>query len=272
MGKLDGRVAAITSGSTGIGRGIAEGFLAEGAQVVINGRNADKGANALKEMDAGDNGFFVQGDATVREDIDKLIDGAVEHFGRVDILVNNAGGLIKTAPVMDLSDEDWDYAIRWNLYSAFWGTRKALNHMVPQGFGRIINISSVEGKHGKPGIPAYVVSKHAMNGLTKAVAKEVGTTGVTCNAICPGLVHDRDRDDHRSGQREGHGHHLRRDDRHLRAGDRAQADQHHRGDRGHGRAAGLRRRRRHHRRDVQRRRRYGGVLIAPVTRRVPGRR
>ena len=188
MGKLDGRVAAITSGSTGIGRGIAEGFLAEGAKVVLNGRNADKGAKALEDMGAGDNGFFVQGDATVREDIDKLIDGAVEHFGRIDILVNNAGGLIKTAPVMDLSDEDWDYAIRWNLYSAFWGTRKALNHMVPQGFGRIINISSVEGKHGKPGIPAYVVSKHAMNGLTKAVAKEVGTTGVTCNAICPGLV------------------------------------------------------------------------------------
>ena len=110
MGKLDGRVAAITSGSTGIGRGIAEGFLAEGAKVVLNGRNADKGAKALEDMGAGDNGFFVQGDATVREDIDKLIDGAVEHFGRIDILVNNAGGLIKTAPVMDLSDEDWDYA------------------------------------------------------------------------------------------------------------------------------------------------------------------
>ena len=133
MGKLDGRVAAITSGSTGIGRGIAEGFLAEGAKVVLNGRNADKGAKALEEMGAGDNGFFVQGDATVREDIDKLIDGAVEHFGRIDILVNNAGGLIKTAPVMDLSDEDWDYAIRWNLYSAFWGTPQGAEPHGPAG-------------------------------------------------------------------------------------------------------------------------------------------
>jgi 3-hydroxybutyrate dehydrogenase len=188
MGKLDGKVAAITSGSTGIGRGIAEAFLAEGANVVINGRNQEKGDQALKDMGAGDRGHFVQGDVTVREDVDGVIDGTVERFGRIDILVNNAGGLIKTAPVSDLSDEDWDYALRWNLYSAFWGTRKALGYMVPQSWGRIINISSVEGKHGKPGIPAYVVSKHAMHGLTKAVAKEVGTTGVTCNAICPGLV------------------------------------------------------------------------------------
>ena len=188
MGKLDGRVAAITSGSTGIGRGIAEAFLAEGASVVINGRDEEKGAKALKDIDAGDRGFFVKGDVTVREDVDRIIDGTVEQFGRIDILVNNAGGLIKTAPVADLADEDWDYAVRWNLYSAFWGSRKALQYMLPQKWGRIINISSVEGKHGKAGIPAYVVCKHAMNGLTKAVAKEVGTSGVTSNAICPGLV------------------------------------------------------------------------------------
>jgi 3-hydroxybutyrate dehydrogenase len=188
MGKLDGKVAAITSGSTGIGRGIAEAFLAEGASVVINGRNQEKGEQALKDLGAGDRGHFVQGDVTVREDVDAVIDGTVERFGHIDIQVNNAGGLIKTAPVAELSDEDWDYAVRWNLYSAFWGTRKALGYMIPQKWGRIINISSVEGKHGKPGIPAYVVSKHAMHGLTKAVAKEVGTNGVTCNAICPGLV------------------------------------------------------------------------------------
>jgi NAD(P)-dependent dehydrogenase (short-subunit alcohol dehydrogenase family) len=185
---LEGRVAAITSASTGIGLGIARAFLAEGAKIVINGRSPEKGAKALADLGAEENGFFVQGDVTNSADVDKVVDGTVEHFGRIDIMVNNAGGLVKTAPVKDLADDDWDYAIRWNLYSAFWGTRRALHHMVPQGFGRILNISSVEGKHGKPGIPAYVVGKHAMNGLTKAVAKEVGTTGVTCNAICPGLV------------------------------------------------------------------------------------
>jgi len=188
MGKLDGRVAVITSGSTGIGRGIGEAFLAEGAQVVINGRDAEKGARALKEMNAGENGHFIKGDVTVREDIDAVVGGTVEHFGRLDILVNNAGGLIKTAPVANLADEDWDYAVKWNLYSAFWASRKALEYMIPQQSGRIINISSVEGKHGKPAIPAYVTCKHALIGLTKAIAKETGTSGVTCNAICPGLV------------------------------------------------------------------------------------
>jgi 3-hydroxybutyrate dehydrogenase len=188
MGKLDGKVAVITSGSTGIGRGIGEAFLAEGARVVINGRDTEKGARALKEMNAGERGHFIRGDVTVRGDIDKVVGGAVEHFGKIDILVNNAGGLVKTAPVADLADEDWDYAVRWNLYSAFWASRKALEYMIPQQSGRIINISSVEGKHGKPAIPAYVTCKHALIGLTKAIAKENGTSGITCNAICPGLV------------------------------------------------------------------------------------
>jgi len=188
MGKLDGKVAVITSGSTGIGRGIGAAFLAEGARVVINGRDPGKGEKALNEMNAGERGHFIRGDVTVREDIDAVVDGAVEKFGRIDILVNNAGGLIKTAPVADLADEDWDYAVKWNLYSAFWASRKALEYMLPQQSGRIINISSVEGKHGKPAIPAYVTCKHALIGLTKAIAKENGTSGVTCNAICPGLV------------------------------------------------------------------------------------
>ena len=186
--QLDGRIAVITGGTGGIGRAIAEAFLAEGALVVINGRDTEKGERALKEMNAGERGHFVKGDVTVREDVDAVVDGAVEKFGRIDILVNNAGGLIKTAPVADLADEDWDYAVKWNLYSAFWASRKALGYMLPQQSGRIINISSVEGKHGKPAIPAYVTCKHALIGLTKAIARENGTTGITCNAICPGLV------------------------------------------------------------------------------------
>ena len=188
MGQINGRVAAITSGSTGIGHGIAKAFLAEGASVVINGRDAENGARALDEISAGERGHFVAGDVTVRENVDAIIDGTVERFGRIDILVNNAGGLIKTAPVADLSDEDWDYAIKWNLYSMFWASRKALGYMIPQRWGRIINISSVEGKHGKPGISAYVTSKHAINGFTKSVAKEVAQYNITANSLCPGLI------------------------------------------------------------------------------------
>ena len=185
--QLDGKVAAITGGTAGIGRAIAEGFLAEGARVVVNGRNAERGEQVVSELGA-DRAFFSQGDATTKEGVEQVVETAVEHFGQIDIMVNNAGGAKRLAPLVDLYDEDWDLVMKWNLYSTFWGTRAALRHMLPRNYGRIINISSVEGKHGKPVLTAYVAAKHAINGLTKAVAKEVGTQGVTVNAICPGLV------------------------------------------------------------------------------------
>jgi 3-hydroxybutyrate dehydrogenase len=185
--QLDGKVAAITGGTAGIGRAIAEGFLAEGAQVVVSGRNAERGAQVVSELGA-DRAFFSQGDATTKEGVEQAVEAAVEHFGHLDIMVNNAGGAKRLAPLVDLYDEDFDLVMKWNLYSTFWGTRAALRHMLPRNYGRIINISSVEGKHGKPVLTAYVAAKHAINGLTKATAKEVGTQGVTVNAICPGLV------------------------------------------------------------------------------------
>src|SRR3984893_2388207 len=185
--QLEGRIAAITGGTSGIGRAIAEAFTAEGAKVVLNGRNADKGKQVVSEIGE-DRAIFHQGDATTKEGVEGTVEAAVQHFGRIDIMVNNAGGAARLAPLVDLYDEDWDLVMKWNLYSNFWGTRAALRHMLPQKYGRIINISSVEGKHGKPVLTAYVAAKHAINGLTKAVAKEVGTQGVTVNAICPGLV------------------------------------------------------------------------------------
>jgi len=185
--QLDGKVAAITGGTAGIGRAIAEGFLAEGAQVVVSGRNAERGKQVVSELGA-DRALFSQGDATTKEGVEQAVEAAVEHFGHLDIMVNNAGGAKRLAPLADLYDEDFDLVMKWNLYSTFWGTRAALRHMLPRNYGRIINISSVEGKHGKPVLTAYVAAKHAINGLTKAVAKEVGTQGVTVNAICPGLV------------------------------------------------------------------------------------
>jgi 3-hydroxybutyrate dehydrogenase len=185
--QLDGKVAVITGGTAGIGRAIAEGFLAEGARVVVSGRNADRGEEAVSELGA-DRALFSQGDATTKEGVEQAVEAAVEHFGHIDIMVNNAGGAERLAPLVDLYDEDWDLVMKWNLYSTFWGTRAALRHMLPRNYGRIINVSSVEGKHGKPVLTAYVAAKHAINGLTKAAAKEVGTQGVTVNAICPGLV------------------------------------------------------------------------------------
>ena len=188
MGTLDGKVACISGGTRSIGRGIADALLAEGASVVVNGRDTAKGEACLKEMDAGDRAVFFAGDATVQADTEALIDFTVEHYGKLDICCLNSGGVQQTAPVAQMTDEEWALEINWNLNHVFWGMRRALNHMIPRGYGRIIVTSSVEGKLGKPGIPGYTTTKHAVNGLVKSAAQEVGTIGVTVNAILPGII------------------------------------------------------------------------------------
>ena len=186
---LDKRVAVITGGSRGIGRGIAEAFAAQGAAVVIGGKSPEKGEQALNEMGVGDRAMFVQCDVRRKADVENLIDQAAKRYGSVDIMVNNAGGSDRFALVHEMTDEAWQNALDFNLNAAFWGSRRALQYMLERGWGRIINISSVEGKQGnKPAVSHYITNKHAINGLTKAVAYEYGTQGITCNAICPGAI------------------------------------------------------------------------------------
>jgi 3-hydroxybutyrate dehydrogenase len=186
--QLQDKVAVITGGTAGLGRGIAEAYLREGAKVVLNGRSTEKGEKVLAELGVGDRAVFRAGDVREQSVCESLVDFAVEHYGRIDILVNNAGGAGELLPIAQLSDEAWDDTIRWNLYSTFWASRRALQKMLPQKSGRIINMSSVEGKVGKPVLGVYVAAKHAINGLTKSMAREVGTEGITVNALCPGLV------------------------------------------------------------------------------------
>lgn len=188
MGKLEGKVAAITGGTRSIGRGMADAFLAEGAKVVINGRDEAKGQQALAEMGGGDNAAFFAGDAAKQATVEGLIDFAISRFGQLDIMCLNSGGVLNTAPVFMMTDEEWNLEIDWNLNHVFWGMRKALQHMMPRDTGRILVTSSVEGKIAKPGIPGYNTTKHAVNGLVKAASKEVGTTGITINSILPGLI------------------------------------------------------------------------------------
>lgn len=186
---LEGQVAVITGGTRGIGRGIAEAFLEQGANVVVNGRNPEKGARAVEEMNGGDRVLFVSGDVTKQQDVENVVQSAIERYGKVDILVNNAGGSSGFAPVAQMSDEAWQQAAAWILHSAFWATRAALQDMEKRGYGRIINISSVEGRQANKATAShYITFKHALNGFTKAVAFEYGAAGITCNAISPGGV------------------------------------------------------------------------------------
>jgi NAD(P)-dependent dehydrogenase (short-subunit alcohol dehydrogenase family) len=144
---------------------------------------------AARVTAAGGTGIAVAVDHGDDDQVKALFERIGDEVGRIDILVNNAGGATGLgAPVWEMSDEVWDDTINWNLNSTFWATRSALQRMVPQKSGRIINISSVEGKHGKAILAPYVAAKHAINGFTKSVAKEVGTMGITVNSICPGLV------------------------------------------------------------------------------------
>ena len=185
---LDGKIAGITGATAGIGLGIARAFLDEGAVVALMARNAAKTERVLEQLDVGERCIFVAGDATVQADVEGFVDATVERFGRIDVLVNNAGGAGDLLPLVELSDEAFDLAMKWNVYSTFWASRRALQSMLANRWGRIVNISSVEGKIGKPVFTAYTAAKHAVNGMTKSLAREVGTEGVTVNAICPGLV------------------------------------------------------------------------------------
>ncbi len=186
---LTGKVAAITGGTRGIGRGLAEALLAAGASVAINGRSQEKGDQALAEMNVGDRAAFFAGDVTRQADVEGFIDSTIATFGRVDILVNNAGGSSGFALVEDMGDKAWEQAAAWILYSCFWATRRSLKDMKSRGWGRIINISSVEGRQANKATAShYITFKHAMNGFTKAVAFEYGEDGITSNAISPGAV------------------------------------------------------------------------------------
>src|SRR5690349_9273533 len=132
-GALDGRIALITGGTRGIGRGIAEAFLAAGASVMISGKSADKGKQALAELGVGPRAAFTSCDVRVLAELEALVDETVAQFGRVDILVNNAGGSDGFAPIHLMSDEAWENALSWNLNAVFRATRKVLPGMTANG-------------------------------------------------------------------------------------------------------------------------------------------
>lgn len=184
---LHERIAVITGGTRGIGFGIAKAFSQRGCHVVVSGRSAEKGDDAVKSLGAA--AAFRQADSRHQSDVEALIDWTIERHGRVDILVNNAGGASGHRLVAELSDAAWQEAADWILNSAFWATRRALASMVENRWGRIISISSVHAKFARtPMTSHYATFKAALNAFSRSVAVDYGNCGITSNAICPGAV------------------------------------------------------------------------------------
>lgn len=183
---LAGKTALVTGSTSGIGLGIAKALARQGANVVLNGFGDAEGPKAEVAALGAKVGYH-GADMSKPAEIEAMMVYAQQAFGRVDILVNNAG-IQHVARVEDFPVERWDAVIAINLTSAFHTSRLALPAMRAANWGRIINVASVHGLVGSAEKSAYVAAKHGIVGLTKVTALETATTGVTCNAICPGWV------------------------------------------------------------------------------------
>ena len=193
MGRLRGRVAIVTGGAGGIGRGIADRFVREGAHVAIFDINKPKAAHAADDINKA-NDLFPGGDAisvpcdvTQADSIERAVRQVNRTWGVVSILVNCAG-YSRIAPLSDTSEELWDRTLTINLKSMYLMCRELIPPMVDQEWGRVINVSSQSGKRGAGNYSAYCASKFGIIGLTQALAQEFAGTGVTVNAVCPGIV------------------------------------------------------------------------------------
>ncbi|MBQ4061908.1 MAG: 3-hydroxybutyrate dehydrogenase, partial [Christensenellaceae bacterium] len=197
---LENRVAVVTGAASGIGLACAKKFAAAGAALVMADVNEKQLAVEAKALNA----EYIAVDLTKREDCKKLADFALEKFGRADILLNIAG-LQTISSIEDFNEDKWDYMISLMLTAPFLLTKYLWKPMREQGWGRIINLASIQGLIASEYKPAYVSAKHGIVGLTKASALEGGKFGITANAICPGYAHTPLVDNQIAGQAKNHG-------------------------------------------------------------------
>ena len=186
---LTGKIALVTGASRGIGRAIAIGFAEAGADVAVAARSEDDLETLAKEIDAvGRRALVVPTDVRDRAAIEAMIERTVEEFGRLDILVNNAGGSNFMSPIVGLRPEGWDKLRTLNLDSVFHATQLAAQKMVDGGGGSIIQIASVAGIEGAPGLSPYSAAKAGVILMSQAIAKELGGSGIRVNSIAPGWI------------------------------------------------------------------------------------
>ena len=184
--KLKGKVAIITGGDSGIGRSVSIHYVKEGAKVVIVYLNEDKDAYETKKYieDLGGTVLLLRGDVKDRHFCDYIVSETMNKFGKIDILVNNAGVQYQQKSLLDISDEQFDYTMKTNMYSIFYLTRSALKHMCPGS--SIINVSSVTTFYGEPELIDYVTSKGAIIGFTRSLATNLADKNIRVNAVAPG--------------------------------------------------------------------------------------
>jgi 3-oxoacyl-[acyl-carrier protein] reductase len=190
---MTSRVALVTGSARGIGQAIAMKLAEAGADVVVNDIEAawDPLNSVVSDIKAlGRQSMAITADVSSPEDVASMFTTAHEKFGRIDILVNNAG-VTRDQLIIRMSDEDWDTVLNIDLKSAFLCSRSVLRYMIKQRWGRIISIASVVGIIGNAGQANYAAAKAGIIGLTRSIAKEVGSRGITVNAIAPGYIQTR---------------------------------------------------------------------------------